>query len=134
MCLYYIYVLTIFIHSATSHIQGYQLHDVSAGGQCALNVSCTVSDRTVATGCVFTYDSNGDGTWDDEKLINLPTMGNMGELLLIIDCNLNHLNFTLSAVAGTTLSAAMLLDCPISSPFLNHYSSRGKQDFFMLVV
>ena len=88
----------------------------------------------MATGCVFIYDSNGDETLDDEKLINLPTMGNTGELLLIVDCNLNHLNFTLSAVAGTTLSAAMLLDCPISSPFFNLVSSRGKQDFFMLVV
>ena len=40
--------------------------DVSADGQCALSISCTVSARTVATGCVFMYDSNGDGTLDSE--------------------------------------------------------------------
>ena len=78
---------SFFFHSATSHIQSYQIHDVSVGGQCALNVSCTVRNRTVATGCVFMYDSNGDGTLDDEILIGLPTRGNTAEHHLIIDCN-----------------------------------------------
>ena len=124
-----LFMLLFFFHSATSHIQSYQLHDVSVGGQCALNVSCTVHNRTVATGCVFMYDSNGDGTLDDETLIGLPTRGNTAEHHLIIDCNLNLLNFTISAVAGTTLSTVMPLDCPISSPFFNHVSNRGKQGF-----
>ena len=127
LCLYH--VLTVSIHSATSHIQRYQLHDVTAGGQCALNVSCTVRDRTVATGCVFMYDSNGDGALDDETLISLPMMGNTAEHHLIIDCNLNLLNFIISAVAGTTLSTVMPLDCPISSPSFNHVFNRGKQGF-----
>ena len=126
-----LFMLLFFSHSATSHIQSYQLHDVSAGGQCALNVSCTVHNRTVATGCVFMYDSNGDGTLDDETLIGLPTMSNTAEHHLIIDCNLNLLNFTISAVAGTTLSTVMPLDCPISSPSFNHVSNRGKQGFCM---
>ena len=120
---------SFFFLSATSHIQSYQIHDVSVGGQCALNVSCTVRNRTVATGCVFMYDSNGDGTLDDEILIGLPTRGNTAEHHLIIDCNLNLLNFTISAVAGTTLSTVMPLDCPISSPSFNHVSNRGKQGF-----
>ena len=103
---------------------------MSTGGQCTLNISCRVRDRTLATGCVFVYDSNGDGTLDDEVLINLPKMATMAEHYPIIDCNLNRLNFTLSAIAGATLSAAILLDCPISSSF-NHVSSRGKQGFHL---
>ena len=101
---------------------------MSTGDQCTLNISCRVRDRALATGCVFVYDSNGDGTLDDEVLINLPKMATMAEHYLIIDCNLNRLNFTLSAIAGATLSDAILLDCPISSSF-NHVSSRGKQGF-----
>ena len=104
---------------------------MSASGQCTLNISCTVCDRTVATGCVFMYDSNEDGRLDDEILINLPTMGNSAEHHIIIDCSLNRLNFTLSAVAGTSLSAMVPLDCPISGSFFNHVSSRGKQGFFL---
>ena len=114
-------------HSAVSYIQGYQVHDVSADGQCALIISCTVSDRTVATGCVFMYDSNGDGTQESETLINLPSMGNTAEGRIVIDCNLNRLNFTIRAVAGTTLSTAIPLDCPVSDPSFNLVSSRGKQ-------
>ena len=40
--------------------------DISAGGQCALSISCTVSAKTVATDYVFMYDSDGDGTLDSE--------------------------------------------------------------------
>ena len=114
-------------HSAVSHIQGYQVHDASAGRQCALIISCTVSDRTVATGCVFMYDSNGDETLESESLINLPSMGNTAEGCIFIDCNLNQLNFTLRAVAGTTLSTAKPLECPVSDPSFDLVSSRGKQ-------
>ena len=114
-------------HSAVSYIQGYQVHDVSADGQCALIISCTVSDRTVATGCVFMYDSNGDGILDSETLINLPSLGNTAEGRIVIDCNLNRLNFTLRAVAGTTLSTAIPLDCPDSDPSFDLVSGRGKQ-------
>ena len=117
--------IIIFIYIATGHIQGYQVRDVSTGGQCALNVSCTVRDRTVATGCEFIYDSDEDGTLDDETLINLPMMGNTAESHVVIDCNLNRLNFALSAVAGTTLSAAVPLDCPVSSSSFDLVSSRG---------
>jgi len=131
-CIYYVF--TIFIHSATGHIQGYQVHDMSASGQCTLNISCIVRDRTVATGCVFMYDSNGDGQLDDEILVNLPSMGDSAEHHIIIDCSLNRLNFTLRAVAGTTLSATVPLDCPISSPSFNPVSSRGKQGFFVSVA
>ena len=113
-------------HAATSHIQEYQVRDASAGGQCALSISCTVSDRTVATGCVFAYDSNGDGTLDVEALINLPMLGDTAEGRIIIDCNLNRLNFTVRAVAGTTLSTAMQLDCPVSDTF-NLVFSGGRQ-------
>ena len=100
------------------------MRDISAGGQCALSISCTVSDRTVATGCVFMYDSNGDGTLDSETLLNVPMMTYTAEGRMIIDCNLNQLNFTIRAVAGTTLSTA--IDCPASDTF-DLVSSRGKQ-------
>ena len=119
--------VNISISSVISHIQGYQVRDVSAGGQCALNIYCTVSDRTLVTGCVFMYDSNKDGTLDSETLINLPMMSNTAEGRIIIDCNLNQLNFTITAVAGTTLATAMPLDCPVSDPSFNLVSSRGKQ-------
>ena len=72
------------------------------------------------------YDSNGDGTLDIEALLNLPMMGNTAEGRIIIDCNLNQLNFTIAAVAGTTLSTTMPLDCPASDTF-DLVSSRGKQ-------
>ena len=72
------------------------------------------------------YDSNGDGTLDIEALLNLPMMGNTAEGRIIIDCNLNQLNFTITAVAGTTLSTTMPLDCPVSDPSFNLVSSRGK--------
>ena len=117
-------------HTATSHIEGYQVRDVSpdTDGQCTLNISCTVRDRTVATGCEFIYDRDGDGTLDGETLINLPIMGNTAKGRIIIDCNLNQLNFTLSAVAGTTLSSPRIpLDCPISNILFNLVSNRGKQ-------
>ena len=117
-----------FVHSVVIPILlGYQLHDASAGGQCALNVSCTVHDRTVATGCLFMYDSNGDGTLDDETSISLPRIGNTGEGRIIIDCHLNHLNFTIRAVAGTTLPMTMAVDCSVSDPSFNLASSRGEQ-------
>ena len=119
------YICTVSFLTATSHIQGYQVHDISADGQCALSISCTVSDRTVATGCIFMYDSNGDGTLNSETFIILPPMGNTAEYHLIIDCNLNQLNFTLSAVSGIILSTTKLLDCAISG--LHHVSSIGKQ-------
>ena len=80
----------------------------------------------MATGCVFAYDSNGDGTLDVEALINLPMLGNTAEGRIIIDCNLNRLNFTVRAVAGTTLSTAMQLDCPVSDTF-NLVFSGGRQ-------
>ena len=83
----------------------------------------------MATGCVFIYDSDGDGILDEEILIDLLTMSNTAEHHLIIDCNLNLFNFTISAVAGTTLSTTMPLDCPISSSSFNHVSNRGKQGF-----
>ena len=121
------YICTVSIHTATSHIQAYQVHDVSAGGQCALNISCTVSERTVATGCVFMYDSDGDGTLDSETLINLPLSSHTAEGRIIMDCNLNLLNFTITAVAGTTLSTIIPLDCPISDPSFNLSFSGGKQ-------
>ena len=108
-----------FIHLANSFIQGYQVRDISADGQCALSISCTVSDRTVATGCVFMYDSNGDGTLDSETFLNLTMSSYTAEGRIIIDCNLNQLNFTVRAVAGTTLATAIPLGCPVSS--------RGKQ-------
>ena len=73
------------------------------------------------------YDSNGDGTLDSETIFNLPMMDNTAEGRIIIDCNLNQLNFTIRAVAGTTLSTAMALDCPVSDPSFNLVSSRGKQ-------
>ena len=71
------------------------------------------------------YDSNGDGTLESETFIILPPMGNTAEYHLIIDCNLNQFNFTLSAVSGVTLSATKLLDCAISG--LHHVSIIGKQ-------
>ena len=119
------YICTVSILTVTSHIQGYQVQDISTGGQCELSISCTVSDRTVATGCVFMYDSNGDGTLESETFIILPTLGNTAEHHLIIDCNLNQLNFTLSAVSGVTLSATKLLDCAVSG--LHRVSIIGKQ-------
>ena len=94
-----------------------------------MSISCTVSDRKVATGCVFVYDSNDDGTMDRKTLIILPTLGSTAEHRLIIDCNLNRLNFTLSAVAGTTHSTTMSLDCPVSSSSFNHVFTRGKHIF-----
>ena len=122
-----ILLATSFVYSATSLIERYQVHDVSAGGQCALSISCTVSDRTVATGCVFMYDSNGDGTLNSETLINLPMMSYTARGRIILDCNLNRLNFTVRAVAGTTLSTAIPLDCPVSDPSFDLVSGRGKQ-------
>ena len=73
------------------------------------------------------YDSNGNGTLDSEKLLNLPALSYTAEGSIIIDCNLHRLNFTLRAVAGTTLSATLSLDCPVSDPSFNLVSSRGKQ-------
>ena len=73
------------------------------------------------------YDSNGNGTLDSETLVNLPMMGNTAESRIIVDCNLNQLNFTLRAVAGTTLSTAIPLDCPVSDPSFDLVSGRGKQ-------
>ena len=71
------------------------------------------------------YDSNGDGTMDTETLINLPMVGNTAEGHIVIDCDLNRLNFTIRAVAGTTLSTAVPLDCPISDPSFDLVFSRG---------
>ena len=122
-----ILLATSFVYSATSLIERYQVQDISAGGQCALSISCTVSDRTVATGCVFMYDSNGDGTLNSETLFNLPMMSYTAWGRIILDCNLNRLNFTLRAVAGTTLSTAVPLECPVSDPSFNLVSGRGKQ-------
>ena len=91
-----------------------------------LNVTCTVHDRAVATGCEFVYDSNGDGTLDVEVLINVPTMGNIAESRVIIDCNLNQLDFIIRAVVGTALSSARIpLDCPVSDSSFNPHSIRG---------
>ena len=70
------------------------------------------------------YDSNEDGTLDSETFIVLPTVGNTAERHLIIDCNLNQLNFTVRAVSGITLSTTIALDCAISS--LHPVSSTGK--------
>ena len=70
------------------------------------------------------YDSNDDGTLDSETFIILPTVGNTAERHLIIDCNLNQLNFTVRAVSGITLSTTIPLDCAISS--LHHVSSTSK--------
>ena len=116
-----------FAYAATTHIQEYQVHGVSVGGQCTLNISCTVSDKTVATGCVFMYDSNGDGTLDSETIFNLPLSSYTAEGRIIIDCNLNQLNFTITAVAGTRLPTTIPLDCPISDPSFNLSFIRGKQ-------
>ena len=92
-----------------------------------LNVTCTVHNRSVATGCEFIYDSNGDGTLDVEVLINVPRISSVGGSRVIIDCNLNRLNFTIRAVVGTTLSSArMPLDCPVSDSSFNLFSIRGK--------
>ena len=121
-------IFLLSVHPATSHIEGYQVRDVFVGGQCALNVSCTVRDRTVATGCEFIYDSYEDRTLDGETLINLPMMGNTAQSHVIIDCHLNQLNFTLRAVVGTALSSPRIpLDCPISNSLFNLVSHRGKQ-------
>ena len=116
------------VHPATGHIEGYQVLDVSpdTNGQCALNVSCTVRDRTVATGCEFIYDSDEDGTLDGETLINLPMMGNTAQSHVIIDCNLNQFNFTIRAVAGTTLSTVVPLNCPVSGSSFDLVYSRGR--------
>ena len=123
-----------FIHLVTSPILlNYEIHDLSTDGQCALNVSCTVRDRTVATGCVFVYDNAGDGTLDTGILINLPMNSNAGENHIIINCNLNQLNFTVRAVAGTTFSTAMPLGCPVSDPPFNLVTSRGKQQTPLLL-
>ena len=73
------------------------------------------------------YDSNGNGTLDSETLLSLPLMDNTAEGRIIIDCNLNQLNFTIRAVAGTTLSTAVPVDCPVSGHSFNLVSSRGKQ-------
>ena len=70
------------------------------------------------------YDSNEDGTLDSETFIILPTVGNTAERHLIIDCNLNQLNFTVRAVSGITLFTTIPLDCAISS--LHRVSSTGK--------
>lgn len=92
-----------------------------------LNVTCTVHDRTVATGCEFMYDSNGDGTLDVEVLINLARMSIVAESRVIIDCNLNQLNFIIRAVVGSTLSSARIpLDCPVSDSSFSPISIRGK--------
>ena len=81
----------------------------------------------MATGCEFIYDSNGDGTLDVEVLINVPTMGNIARRQVVIDCNLNQINFVMRAVVGTTLSSTRRpLDCPVSDPSFNPVSSRGK--------
>ena len=125
-------LLPSFIHSATSHIQGYQVRDISTGGQCMLNVTCTVHDRAVATGCEFVYDSNEDGTLDVEVLINVPMMGNIAESRVIIDCNLNQLDFIIRAVVGTTLSSPRIpLDCPVSDSSFDPVSIRGKLYFIL---
>ena len=79
------------------------------------------------------YNSNGDGTLESETLINLPSMGNTAEGLIIIDCNLNQLNFTLRAVAGTTLSTAIPLECPVSYPSFDLVSGRGKHSFLIII-
>ena len=73
------------------------------------------------------YDSNGDGTLDSETLINLPTLSYTAEGRIITDCNLNQLNFTIRAVAGTTLPTTIPLDCPISDPSFNLTFIGGKQ-------
>jgi len=73
------------------------------------------------------YDSNGDGTLNSETLINLPMMSYTARGRIILDCNLNRLNFTVRAVAGTTLSTAIPLDCPVSDPSFDLVSGRGKQ-------
>ena len=73
------------------------------------------------------YDSDGDGTLDSEMFINLPLSSHTAEGRIIMDCNLNLLNFTITAVAGTTLSTTMPLDCPVSGHSFNLVSSRGKQ-------
>ena len=120
-----------FIHLVTSPILlNYEIHDLSTDGQCELNVSCTVRDRTVATGCVFVYDSTGDGTLDTRILINLPMNSNTGENHITINCNLDILNFQIS---GTTLPTAMPLDCPVSDPPFNLVTSRGKQQTPLLL-
>ena len=80
----------------------------------------------MATGCEFIYDSNEDGTLDGETLINLPMMGNTAQSHVIIDCNLNQLNFTIRAVAGTTLSTAVPLNCPVSGSSFDLVYSRGR--------
>ena len=92
-----------------------------------LNVTCTVHHRTVATGCEFIYDGNGDGTLDVEVLINLARMSIVAEGHVVIDCNLNQLNFTIRAVVNTTVSSARLpLDCPVSDSSFNPVSIRGE--------
>ena len=60
------------------------------------------------------------------KLINLSMLSYTAEGHIDMDCNLNQLNFTVRAVAGTTLCKAMPLDCPVSDPSFNLVSSRGK--------
>ena len=75
------------------------------------------------------YDSSGDGTLDVEVLVNLPLMGNTAKGRIIIDCHLNQLNFTIRAVAGTTLSRAMPLDCPVSDPSFNLFSVEVSSKF-----
>ena len=89
-----------------------------------LNVTCTVHNRTVATGCEFIYDN---GTLDAEVLINVARMSNIAEGHVVIDCNLNQLNFTIRAVVNTTASSARLpLDCPVSNSSFNPVSIRGE--------
>ena len=123
-----------FIHLVTSPILlNYEIHDLSTDGQCELNVSCTVRDRTVATGCVFVYDSTGDGTLDTRILINLPMNSNTGENHTIINCNLDILNFQIRPVAGTTLTTAKPLGCPVSASPFNLVTSRGKQQTPLLL-
>ena len=100
-----------------------------------LNVSCTLHDTAMSTGCIFVYDSSGDGTMDYQILMNLPKMVNTAEVNVIINCDLNRLNFTFSAVAGTTLfSPRMLLDCPVHDTSFNLLSSRGKQTHRLLAI
>ena len=83
---------------------------------------------SVATGCEFIYDSNGDGIMNEEALLNLPTLGNEAESHVIIDCNLKELNFTIRAVFGTTLSSERVpLDCPVTDSMFDPVSSGGKQ-------
>ena len=78
----------------------------------------------MATGCEFIYDSDEDGTLDGETLINLPMMGNTAQSHVIIDCNLNQFNFTIRAVAGTTLSTVVPLNCPVSGSSFDLVYSR----------